>query len=111
MNSRQRPGRSSRSWTAIMTADWTGTSCVFPRQAAASCPHQMGEAAGGTRAAARRHRLADRVPQSHANDIFTPAEGLMMRISCLVAAGAVTLAVGIAARSEAAQRLPAGLPA
>jgi EF hand len=36
---------------------------------------------------------------------------LMMRISSLVAAGAVVLALVIAARSEAAQRLPAGLPA
>jgi hypothetical protein len=35
----------------------------------------------------------------------------MMHISGVVAAGAVMLAVGIAARSEAAQRLPAGLPA
>ena len=35
----------------------------------------------------------------------------MMRISSLVAAGAMVLAFVIAARSEAAQRLPAGLPA
>ena len=35
----------------------------------------------------------------------------MMHISRFVVAGAVTLGVGIAARLEAAQRLPAGLPA
>ena len=35
----------------------------------------------------------------------------MMRISGLVAVAAVTLAAGIAAHSQAAQRLPAGLPA